>query len=54
MPYGIPMDYTPLLPLYYLRMEIEIVEGFEDFEDAVSNICSLPPKNRSRLNGLQS
>ena len=50
----IPMDYTPLLPLYYLRMEIEIVEGFEDFEDAVSNICSLPPKNRSRLNGLQS
>ncbi len=42
----IPPDYDPLIPLYYLRMEIEIVEGFEDFEEAVTAICSLPSKKR--------
>lgn len=35
----IPVDYKPLLPLYYVRMEIEIIEGFEDFKDAVTDIC---------------
>ena len=31
----IPENYEPLLPLYYIRMEIEIIEGFDDFRDAV-------------------
>ena len=35
----IPPDLDPLLPLYYIRMEIEILDGFEDFEAAVSEIC---------------
>jgi len=38
----IPANFVPILPLYYLRMEIEIVEGFEDFEEAVTSICKLP------------
>ncbi len=37
----IPLDFEPVLPLYYLRMEIEIVEGYEDFEEAVTSICEL-------------
>jgi len=40
----IPSDFQPVIPLYYLRMEIEIVEGYEDFEEAVSSICELKPK----------
>lgn len=35
----IPATYKPIIPLYYVRMEIEIIEGFEDFEEAVSDIC---------------
>lgn len=35
----IPADYEPILPLYYLRMEIDILDGFADFEAAVSEIC---------------
>jgi len=35
----IPSNYKPIVPFYYVRMEIEIIEGFEDFEDAVSDIC---------------
>ena len=35
----IPMGYKPIMPLYYVRMEIEIIEGFEDFEEAVAGIC---------------
>ncbi len=35
----IPSDYKPILPFFYVRMDIEIVEGFEDFEAAVANIC---------------
>ena len=35
----IPATYKPILPFYYVRMDIEIVEGFEDFEDAVADIC---------------
>lgn len=37
----IPLHYKPILPLYYVRMEIEIVEGFEDFEEAVGDLCRL-------------
>ena len=35
----IPLGYKPIMPLYYVRMEIEIIEGFEDFEEAVAGIC---------------
>jgi len=41
----IPSTYKPLIPLYYVRMEIEIIEGFEDFEEAVAGIC-FPAKNK--------
>jgi len=27
------------LPLYYLRLEIEIIRGAADFQEAVSRIC---------------
>jgi tetraacyldisaccharide 4'-kinase len=37
----IPADYKPMIPLYFVRMEIEIIEGFEDFEDAVEDLCRL-------------
>ena len=40
----IPKDFQPVIPLYFLRMEIEIVEGYEDFEEVVSSICELKPK----------
>ena len=35
----IPETYKRFYHLYYVRMEIEIVEGFEDFEEAVEDIC---------------
>jgi tetraacyldisaccharide 4'-kinase len=41
----IPETYKPVLPLSYVRMEIEIVEGFEDFEEAVEDICKLEKDN---------
>ncbi|MBT3540192.1 MAG: tetraacyldisaccharide 4'-kinase, partial [Opitutae bacterium] len=41
----IPANYKPILPFYYVRMEIEIIEGFEDFEDAVADIC-FPERKR--------
>jgi len=33
-------DKIPLpLPLYYLRLEIEIIRGAADFDEAVRRIC---------------
>jgi tetraacyldisaccharide 4'-kinase len=43
----IPSTYKPVIPLYYVRMEIEIIEGFEDFEEAVAGIC-FPVKNKQK------
>ena len=40
----IPPNYKSLIPFYYVRMEIEITEGFEDFEEAVAGIC-FPGRN---------
>ena len=37
----IPANYKPIIPLLFVRMEIEIIEGFEDFEEAVEDICKL-------------
>ena len=46
----IPLGYKPIIPLYYVRMEIEIIEGFEDFEEAVAGICFTESgKNSSSL-----
>jgi len=41
----IPPGYKPVIPFYYVRMEIEIIEGFDDFEEAVAGIC-FPEKAR--------
>ena len=35
----IPEDMTFPIPLYYLRLEIDIMRGADDFEEAVSRIC---------------
>ena len=35
----IPLNYKPIIPLYFIRMEIEILDGFKDFEAAVGEIC---------------
>ena len=35
------------IPVYYLRMEIEIISGAKDFEEAVSRICFPKRKMRS-------
>lgn len=35
----LPADQNPTLPLYYLRLEIEILRGASDFKEAVGKIC---------------
>jgi len=35
----IPADMKFPLPLYYLRLEIEILRGAADFTEAVGRIC---------------
>lgn len=35
----LPEEPIGHLPLYYLRLEIDIIAGVDDFEDAVSRIC---------------
>jgi tetraacyldisaccharide 4'-kinase len=35
----IPEDYVCPLPLYYLRLEIDIIRGAADFDEAVGRIC---------------
>ncbi len=35
----IPLNYLPAVPLYYLRLEIEIIRGAADFDEAVGRIC---------------
>lgn len=42
----IPEDRPWDLPLYYLRLEIDILQGASDFDEAVSRICF--PKNGGR------
>jgi tetraacyldisaccharide 4'-kinase len=42
----IPPGYEPPLPLYYLRLEIEIIHGAADFDEAVGRICF--PKTTER------
>ena len=47
----VPPDFKPIMPLFFIRMEIEILEGFDDFEAAVSRIC-FPPGFRG-INELE-
>lgn len=35
----LPDDLAPPLPIYYLRLEIEILRGAADFQEAVGRIC---------------
>jgi len=35
----LPLETMGDLPLYYLRLEIDIISGVNDFEEAVSRIC---------------
>lgn len=35
----LPAGFAPQLPGYYLRLEIEILRGADDFQDAVGKIC---------------
>lgn len=41
----IPPHFKPPIPFYYVRMEIEIVEGYEDFNEAVRNYCRIFPED---------
>ncbi|MGJ3242084.1 MAG: tetraacyldisaccharide 4'-kinase [Opitutales bacterium] len=42
----LPVDCDPGLPLYFLRLEIAILDGAEDFDEAVERIC-FPPQSRA-------
>lgn len=35
----IPPEFQPGIPFYFLRLEIEILRGVNDFEEAVSRVC---------------
>jgi tetraacyldisaccharide 4'-kinase len=45
----IPTDFNPAVPFYYLRLEIEILSGAQDFQEAVARICF--PKEELRIRG---
>lgn len=38
----LPREKMTEIPLYYLRLEIDIISGVKDFEEAVSRICFSP------------
>lgn len=44
----IPDGYVCPLPLYYLRLEIDIIRGAADFDEAVGRIC-FPPSGGRRV-----
>lgn len=48
----LPVDFKPSIPLYYLRLEIEILKGDHDFEKALSEICF--PKNEIKATRVAS
>ncbi|MCB1123996.1 MAG: tetraacyldisaccharide 4'-kinase, partial [Verrucomicrobiae bacterium] len=48
----IPKDHPRSVPLFYLRLEIEILSGDQDFEKAVSRICF--PENPTNLSFNQN
>jgi len=48
----IPEDFQPAVLFYYMRLEIEIISGANDFEEAVARICF--PKEELRIRGGQA
>ena len=48
----IPDDYVCPIPLYYLRLEIEIIRGAADFDEAVGRLC-LPQSGRGTRSPLR-
>ncbi len=46
----IESDFKPNIPLYYMRVEVEIIKGFDDFQEAVARICF--PKQKMRATRL--
>lgn len=48
----LPITLKSPIPLYYLRLEIEILKGDHDFEKAVSEICF--PKNEMRATRISA
>lgn len=48
----VPADMVTTVPLYFLRLEINILKGGSDFEKAVSDVCF--PKNKMRATRLAS
>lgn len=48
----LPNNLQSPIPLYYLRLEIEILKGYHDFEKAISEICF--PKNEMRATRIHS
>ncbi len=47
-------DFIPGVPFYYLRLEVKILSGVADFEEAVSRICFPKKKMRSTRPPFQS
>ncbi len=43
-----PKLTNPAVPVYYLRIEIEILKGAPNFREAVNRICYKTPENRDR------
>jgi tetraacyldisaccharide 4'-kinase len=41
------VDYVPPVTTYFLRLEIDIIDGADDFEEAIGRIC-FPKKDRMR------
>jgi tetraacyldisaccharide 4'-kinase len=39
----LPHIEKPLVPIYYMRMEIEILKGYENFKECVARICFSEP-----------
>lgn len=48
----VPEDMVTSVPLYFLRLEINILKGGNDFEKAVSDVCF--PRNKMRATRLAS
>ena len=44
--------YVPPIPTYYLRLEISILDGADDFEEVINRIC-FPKKDRLRQNNVK-
>ena len=48
------VDYSPPLKTYYLRLEIDILDGADDFEEAINRICFPKKENMGSRRGERS